>query len=205
LPHVTQLVDVGANHGDFSQATEALYPQCKALLVEPLPILHPELERRCAERANRWQLAKCALSREPGTATLYIDQEQDAIASLNAFSEDYLQANPNSRSSQTFECKVQTLDGLCAEQGIRKIDLLKIDVEGFEFEVLEGGKEMLQSTESLIVEVSLVRRPGDVDALERMLTLLRSSGFRLVELLPSYAAPDQPWLPVEFNILARRS
>ena len=204
ISEVKQVVDVGANHGDFSQATGALFPAARVLLVEPLPTLQAELQRRCAERGERWQLATCALSSERGTATLHVDPAHDAIGSLAGFSEEYLRANPGSKVSRTFECEVRTLDDLCRELAIPKIDLLKIDVEGFEFEVLAGGGTMLQSAEALIMEVSLVRRPGDADVLERMLQLMRERGLRLVELLPSYFASDRPWLPLEFNVLARR-
>lgn len=204
LPEAKWVVDVGANHGDFSQAAGVLFPAAQVLLVEPLPTLHAELQRRGAERSRRWRLATCALSRERGTATLHVDRARDDIGSLAVFSGEYLQANPDSQTSRTFACEVRTLDDLCLEHGIRKIDLLKIDVEGFEFEVLAGGGKMLPATEALIVEVSLVRRAGDADALERMLRLLRSAGFQLVELLPSYFAADRPWLPLEFNLLARR-
>lgn len=204
LSEVKWVVDVGANHADFAQAANALFPTANVLLVEPLPTLHAELQRRCAVRGKQWQLATCALSKERGTATLHVDQAHDDIGSLMGFSEEYLRANPASQASRTFACEVRTLDDLCPEYAIHKIDLLKIDVEGFEFEVLGGGGKMLQATESLIVEVSLVRRGGDADVLERMLTLLRSAGFQLVELLPSYFAADRPWLPLEFNLLARR-
>jgi FkbM family methyltransferase len=204
LHEVKWVVDVGANHGDFSQAANTLFPEAQVLLVEPLPTLHAELQRRSAERGNRWRLATCALSQARGTATLHVDPAHDSIGSLAGFSEEYLRANPASQASRTFACEVRTLDDLCPEYAIRKIDLLKIDVEGFEFEVLEGGCKMLQSAGALIVEVSLVRRAGDVDVLERMLKRLRGAGFHLVELLPSYFAADQPWLPLEFNLLARR-
>ena len=204
LPDMQQIVDVGANHGDFSQAACALFPNAKALLVEPLPTLHAELERRCAEKGHSWTLAKCALSRECGSATLHVDAAHDDIGSLAAFSEDYLRANPASKESREFVCEVRTLDDLCAGQGITKIDLLKIDVEGFEFEVLEGAGKTLRTTEAVVVEVSLVRRPNDSDALERMLKLLSDAGFGVVQLLPSLYSQEKPWLPVEFNLLARR-
>ena len=204
LPAAQWVVDVGANPGDFSQAATVLFPSARVLLVEPLPPLHAELQRRCADHRPRWQLAPCALSNQAGTATLHVDPAADDIGSLAGFSEEYLQANPAARSARTFSCPVRTLDDLCAEQGIARIDMLKIDVEGFEFEVLAGGAKMLAAVEAVIVEVSLIRRPGDADVLERMLRLLREAGLRLVELLPSYCADDRPWLPLEFNLLARR-
>ena len=204
LPGAEWVMDVGANHGDFAQAAGVLFPGARVVLVEPLPPLHAELQRRCAERGGRWQLAACALSNQSGTATLHVDPDADDIGSLAGFSEEYLRANPNAQALRTFTCPVRTLDELCLELSIPKIDLIKIDVEGFEFEVLAGGGRMLQATEALIVEVSLMRRPQDADALERLLRLVRAAGFKLVDLLPSYHAEDRPWLPLEFNLIARR-
>lgn len=41
------------------------------------------------------------------------------------------------------ELPVKTLDWYCAEKGIKKIDFLKIDTEGYDYKVLLGGKETI--------------------------------------------------------------
>lgn len=205
LPRVNQVVDVGANHADFSLAASTLYPNAKVLLVEPLPTLQSELQRRCARRSERWKLEPSALGGESGSATLYVDPQSDAIGSLAAFSEEYLKANPEARPRQTFTCMVRTLDDVCASHGIGTIDLLKIDVEGFEFEALRGGMKMLRSTRAVVIELSLVRRNDDSDALRKMLEVIANAGLRVVELYPSLYSKEEPWLPVEFNLLARRA
>ena len=204
LGRVNQVVDVGANHGDFAQAASTLFTDAKVLLVEPLPTLHAELERRCQERNGRWSLAKCALGSQSGNATLHVDPQQDATGSLVGFQKEYLEANPTARPAQTYSCPVRTLDELCAEHGIQSIDLLKIDVEGFEFETLKGAATMLRATNALVLELSLVRRGDDPDALVRLMTVLCEAGLRVVELYPSLHSHEAPWLPVEFNVLARR-
>jgi len=204
LPKVEWAVDVGANHGDFAQAVSAMHPSANVLLVEPLATLHPELERRCAQRGGRWRLARCALGDARGTATLHLDPQHDNVASLVGFDEEYIRLRHQPAAQGTSQCEVRTLDGLCAEQNIGTIDLLKIDVEGFEFEALKGGAAMLAKTKAVVVETSLVRRGRDAAAVERMLALLRQSGLALVDICPSVYSKEQPWLPVEFNILARR-
>jgi FkbM family methyltransferase len=205
LPRAGWIVDVGANHGDFAQAASACHPDAQVLLVEPLPTLHQELERRCRERPHRWRLAPCALGSQPGQATLHIDPQQDGIGSLVGFSPEYLAANPSAQPTQKIACQVRTLDDLCIEHGIQAIDLLKIDVEGFEFETLEGAARALRVTQAILIELSLVRRREDTEPLARLLTLLNQVGLRLVELYPSLYASQAPWLPVEFNVLARRA
>jgi len=60
--------------------------------------------------------------------------------------------NPNARFTVRFSYKQSppitvrwtTIDRFCAEQKIKKIDVLKIDTEGFELEVLKGTEAMLK-------------------------------------------------------------
>jgi hypothetical protein len=57
----------------------------------------------------------------------------------------------------TEECEVVTVDGYCAENDISHIDLLKIDVQGFENEVLKGCASMLSegNIDVILTEVIL--------------------------------------------------
>jgi FkbM family methyltransferase len=199
------IVDVGANHGDFSHAASACFPSARCLLIEPLPRLHGELEKRCQSSREHWFLEKCALGATNCVMPLYVAQD-DAIGSLAGFSEEYVAVNAGAKPSNQLECKVRTLDEVAAQHGIAAIDLLKIDVEGFEFEVLAGAREALAKTKALVVEVSLVRNPSrHASSLLRMLNLLADAGFDVVRVIPSLFDHRAPWKPVEFNILARRS
>jgi len=199
------IVDVGANHGDFSNAASACFPSARCLLVEPLPQLHGELEKRCQGSHGRWFLEKCALGARNCVMPLFVAQD-DAIGSLAGFSEEYVTVNVAAKPSHQLECQVRTLDEVTMQRGIAAIDVLKIDVEGFEFEVLEGAKESLVKTAAVVVEVSLVRNVSrHSSALLRMLNLLTDAGFDIVRVIPSLFDLREPWKPVEFNILARRS
>jgi FkbM family methyltransferase len=204
LPQVHSTVDVGANHGDFSLAVSAVYPNVRALLVEPLPALHAELEARCARQDGRWRLIPCAIGSVSGNATLHIDPQLDAIGSLAGFSEDYLKFNKDARPGATVQCMVRTLDEVCAEQSVGSVDFLKIDVEGFELEVLRGAKQTLPKTRAVVIEVSLARRRDSRNTLLTTLEILLDYGFHIVELYPSAGLSESPWKPVEFNLLVRR-
>jgi hypothetical protein len=83
-------------------------------------------------------------------------------------------------------CRVRRPDDVVGEAGIDHVDLLKIDVEGAEFDVLAGAKSILAATESLVVEVSTIREENfGKNALLRLLRLLDSHGFQSVAILPS--------------------
>ena len=48
------------------------------------------------------------------------------------------------------------MDTLCTNSNISKIDLLKLDVQGYELEILKGAKDILKRTSLIITEVSLI-------------------------------------------------
>jgi FkbM family methyltransferase len=205
LPSVRWAVDLGANHGDFAEATAACFPESNILLVEPLPRLHDELQHRCARHGGKWLLEKCAIGAEETLLPLHVAAGDDAVGSLVGFSPQYQRLNPQPKTTQ-ISCKVRTLDAIAEERQISCIDLLKIDVEGFEFEVVKGAVRALELTRALIVEVSLVRRPTDVsNPLVAMLDLLTTNGFHILNVVPSVFDSSCPWKPVEFNILARKA
>ena len=49
--------------------------------------------------------------------------------------------------------KVTTLDNFCEVKKIKKIDIIKIDVEGYEYMVLLGAKKIINNTHYVIIEV----------------------------------------------------
>lgn len=206
LPSAEVVFDVGANHGDFACAASACFPNAAVILVEPLPKMQTWLDHTIREgRRPRWQLLQCAFGNASGQFPLYVDEQDDNIGSLAGFSQEYLETNPRARPTNQVLCQVRTLDDAAAEMGLNRIDLLKIDVEGFEFEVLQGASRMLEKTRSAIVEVSLVRKPGASTALVEMLNLLTKQGFHILGIIPSLHDPLERWRPREFNILARRA
>jgi FkbM family methyltransferase len=79
--------------------------------------------------------------------------------------------------------RVVSLDDWAAQTGVRKIDFLKLNVQGGELEVLKGGTGLLVGTLGVLVEVSFVEsyraRPmfADIDA------FLRGAGFTFFDLL----------------------
>ena len=207
LSKVGRVFDVGANHGDFSRAASAFFPLGHVWLFEPLPALWPKLERQAARRADRWSVQPFALGAAAGRLPLQVSTGDDSIGSFVGFDENYLSANPSAAVAESIDSRIETLDEFCARENIDTIDLLKIDVEGFEFDVLAGARRMLARTRALIIEVSLIRQArGQSEPLLQMLELLVRMGFHVVDLIPSFfARGEEPWKPIEYNLLARRS
>jgi FkbM family methyltransferase len=199
------VVDVGANHGDFSLATCAYSPSAKVVLFEPLPSLQGELEMR-ARKFPGWRIDARALGEADAEMELQLVEGQDDIGTLAGFSRSYMEATSVQQGKiHPISCKVTTFDKAMIEHKIDRINLLKVDVEGFELEVLVGAANSLNFIESIIIEVSCIRKVGrSFGSVVEVLKTLDQYQFRVIQMFPSLFSKDNPWLPLEYNILLRK-
>lgn len=134
------IFDVGANYGQYL----GLILECAAdrdvtvHCFEPSSAAYAHLQEARGDRSHV-TLNHFGLGREQGTLTLFSDAPGSGMASLTK--RDLGQRVFD--HAETIE--VKTLDGYCKEAGIEHIDFLKIDVEGHELGVLEGGTQMFES------------------------------------------------------------
>lgn len=134
------IFDVGANEGDFTAGMLAALADCRVHCFEPNPKTHARLSARFAGD-GRAIINNLGMGDKPGSFTLYdyAGSEGSGHASfLPATFEDVYKS-----ATQTVEAKVGTLDAYIAERGIERVDFLKVDVEGLEKAVLEGGAQSL--------------------------------------------------------------
>jgi FkbM family methyltransferase len=127
--------DVGAFRGDYALlAREVLGPGAVIHCFEPNPASFAQLERHDDLHVHR-----VALAGEAGQRTLFEHPDAPTIASLHA--DSFREAGREPSSETTVDAA--TLDSFCAGDGIDRIDMLKIDVEGAEVEVLQGARSLL--------------------------------------------------------------
>jgi FkbM family methyltransferase len=166
------LLDVGANVGQTARSLAEVFPNSKIYSFEPVPTTFAELQHRTA-RLPQVECIRMALGDEPGEAAMTSDRGQ-----LNTIL-------PGVMSEGSVQVEMGTIDTFCAERGIKRIDLLKMDTEGFEKFVLKGATQMLANgnIDFIVAECDFFRRDdqphGDFFELYHTLVPL---GYTLVSL-----------------------
>jgi FkbM family methyltransferase len=138
-PSLTILFDVGANTGQTRNWFRFHVPKATIYCFEPVQSTFEQLKANAKGDAN-CILENQALGNEQGTKTIRLFEGDMTV--LNSLREDVMN---NTKGAKEETITVTTLDAYCKARHIQKIDLLKIDTEGFEINVLKGAEEMLQN------------------------------------------------------------
>lgn len=143
------VVDVGANRGTWTNGIAALIGGERFFAYEPNPTIYSELE--AATRHLSITLRQAAVGAERGTVALRAEQV-DQLSSVLPLRPE-LRAFHGSAAERTrlFEVPLVTLDEELVAIG--EVGILKIDVQGFEREVLRGAREVLRRTRVLMIEM----------------------------------------------------
>jgi FkbM family methyltransferase len=134
------VVDVGANAGLFSHFVFGLNPRAEIITFEPLPMMVEHINALQQRNGMNLRCIAKAAGRAAGTAILESPHGYDGASRICVSGQP---AGP------TLQVAVTTLD---QELTGRPVLVMKIDVEGFEEEVIAGAKETLARTNFLIIE-----------------------------------------------------
>jgi len=182
--------DVGANLGMYSlMAAKRVGPGGKVHAFEPTPRLVRKVEDNAALNGfSNIVINQVAVSDRPATAEFFLcaDDDQSSLAAI---------------SDSAITVRTITLDDYIAEQGIGRVDLVKIDVEGAEVCAFAGARRLLSGPEApaIFLEINpgalgkMGSSAGELESLLRghgyaLSTVAEHEGYRNVLALPRGAA-----------------
>lgn len=148
------ILDIGANQGKWSEMCEELYLPKSCSLVEPQKDLNEALARKAGKFHRNWKIFPVALGSRASVLDLNLTNNRAASSLLRPM-EGAVPGEWGTKSESTVQVKVVRLDDLVAAGELPQPDLVKIDVQGFEAEVIAGGERTIEKSRRLVVEVSL--------------------------------------------------
>jgi hypothetical protein len=87
------------------------------------------------------------------------------------------------------DLSMQTLDEAVSNTGFAAPDFVKVDVQGYELEVLKGGRKALQSAEAALLEVNLLEIYEGAPLLHEAICFMANEGFRAYDVCTLYRRP----------------
>lgn len=173
------IFDVGANIGDWSRRSLCIAPQAELHLFEPSAVTYNALDAQ--DWPSHVRINNFGLGEKNEALTLNIFGEKSGLNSLYA-----RRGIGDNHVVGTEKIKIRTLDGYCEEFGIKKIDFMKVDVEGHELSVFKGACSMLRAGNISIIQFeyggcSLDSRVHLADIWD----FLSNYGYRLAKVYPN--------------------
>jgi FkbM family methyltransferase len=176
------IVDIGAHDGDFTRALSSKFKVARVLMIEALP---QKVEKLRAD------------FRPPKYTVLEVNEDNVTSSLLKIHRHLPELSSVHLGRPTTLEVRTRTLDDIVIEEGISKIDLLKIDVQGAEAKVLAGASHILGHTRFVLVEVSFKPLYENSPTFFEIYAQMDAAGFGLLEVTPEFRAPNREMLQAD--------
>lgn len=140
------ILDVGANVGNTVHAYRNIFPQAEVYALEPFPQIYEQLKTRFIADSHVHPFCLAA-GRKPQSKPLYVNEYADTNSLLPRPTGSRRYYAADNVPVGTVPAEVTTLDEFALQQGISRIDILKLDIQGGEGDALAGARNLLSASQ----------------------------------------------------------
>jgi FkbM family methyltransferase len=177
LGSIDNIIDIGANRGQFSLAARYIFPRAAIYAFEPLP--KPcETYRDIFASDDDTTVYNTAIGIAQTTAVIHVSGRDDS-SSLLPITDTQDQLFPGTGEVGTTTIQVDRLDSLLSQSQLVGRTLLKIDVQGYEAQVLRGSEGLLNDVFLIYIECSFVELYESQALANEVIDWLHQRGFIL--------------------------
>ena len=177
--NINYILDVGANEGQFVKELRFYGYKDKVVSFEPLLEAHKKLTE-ISKNDNDWEIFRPLALGNKNTKNIINISKNSVSSSILNMSEEHIANAPESRFIGKQSIEEIKLDDIFNELKIENKNLfLKIDTQGYEFQVLEGVQKNLYLFKGILVEVSLLELYEGQKPWLEIINLIQSHGFKL--------------------------
>ena len=172
------IIDIGSNKGQFILLVEQLFPNKIIHSFEPLTEIL-EIQRKFFNRNKNIFFYNFALGSSSSIRKFFITRRKD--------SSSFLKISENKNKSKYYEIntekniQIKSLDEVVINWEIKKPILMKIDVQGYELEVLKGSENILKKVEYILIEVSENEMYKDQPLSNEIINFLQNRNYQILK------------------------
>lgn len=171
-------IDVGAYKGEVTRMIKYAFPETSVLMIEPCPENNLYLQKTCRHYPG------CQYINALVGAT-----EKDKVNFLKVGPYSCVPMQGSNPDNKYIQLPMTTLDNLTASTPFSKPDFLKLDVEGYELEVLKGAQSIMNSVEAILLEISVIPT-GEIPVFYEVAEFMDRLGFRLYDICTFFYQPQ---------------
>ena len=174
---VRHVVDIGANRGQFALVARKCFPGIHIDSFEPLAEAAEKFKRVFRGDTNT-HLYQYAIGIGKATMTIHVSERDDS-SSLLPIGPTQSKLFPHTGEREVRKVPVLALGEAIDVDALSAPSLLKIDVQGFELEVLIGSKSILRRFSHIYVECSFIELYEGQALADDIIAFLQKYGFQL--------------------------
>jgi FkbM family methyltransferase len=179
------VIDVGANHGDYTRAVRFVHPDAVVLLFEPIPELAEALRREFEPQGCR--VYAYALDAAHGKREFFRTQTDDVSSLLSPTPTLARMLSNGEEATRAAKIPIETrrLDELVDPATLARPVLFKLDVQGAELAALAGSTGVLGCVDCIQLEYNFSRMYEGQTELRELLAFTSAHGFaRFLQIDP---------------------
>jgi len=174
------VIDIGANHGNWTRAAVKYFPTAHYTLVEPQDHLKIHVQDLIDRGIDiRW--INAGASDRSGVLTLHVDRRDQSSTFMEV-------SRTVDGAIRRVEVPVKTVNEIVAASQLPNPEMVKIDAEGFDLKVIDGASNLFGKTDIFLAEVSLAQRDFETTALA-VIRKMADAGYRLIDITDLNRSP----------------
>lgn len=174
------VLDVGANVGQFGASLRMKGYRGKIVSFEPIESVYKSLAA-IAKADGNWEAYNIALGAAPGETTINV-ADASVFSSILGSTSAAIQFDSKAAVRRTETIKVRTLDEFASN--LSGNILLKIDTQGYEKQVLEGGRKTLPELKGVLMELPIIHLYEGTWQFHEALEFMALAGFVPAQIHP---------------------
>lgn len=165
-----KIIDIGAYEGNWATEINTIFPHAHILMIEGQKNKRPILLEKVKSIKN--STVKIALlGAEVKDVKFNIYETASSV-----FTED----NETDASEELITLSL--LDDIVKDTHFEQADLIKIDTQGYELEILKGGRNVFKSAQCVLLEVSLLGIYKEAPLVAEVIDYMKQNGFVLYDI-----------------------
>lgn len=164
------ILDIGAYEGNWAQDIHQIFPSALIMMIEGQKSKKPILD-----------LKSQTIPKSVVKIALLGSKEEDVEFNMYE-SASSVHKEDNKTNAKVETIKLQLLDNVIENSFFPKVDMIKIDTQGYELEILKGGAKALHSAQFVLLEISLLGIYKNAPLVDEVIFFMKANNFMLYDI-----------------------